>query len=170
MTISEILLPEFDEEIASTRRMLESLPEDKFGWKPHEKSMTLAQLASHVGDLPSWMAMIITTEKLDFAASESIEGFQTGSHSTLMAHFNECAAGARNTIENTSDEQFAVTWTLAYGEKTLYAAPRRMAVRTIALNHLIHHRGQLSLYLRLLERKVPGMYGPSADEMDTFLS
>ena len=168
MTISEVLLPEFDEEIASTRRMLESLPEDQFGWKPHDKSMTMAQLASHVGDLPGWISMIITTEKLDFAASENVEGFQTTSHSELLAHFNKCAAEARKAIEGASDEQFAVTWALAYGEKTLYAAPRRMAVRTVALNHLIHHRGQLSLYLRLLGRKVPGMYGPSADEMDTF--
>lgn len=162
MTIPELLQQEFAEESASTRRILERVPEASFPWRPHAKSMTLGRLASHVADLPNRCVTIATTET--FVRNPGTPPFQAGSASDLLAHFDEAAAAAKAALSVLREDQLSAAWTLKFGEQTMAVLPRALALRRVFLNHLIHHRGQLSVYLRLLEVPVPGMYGPSADD------
>ncbi|HZZ40577.1 MAG TPA: DinB family protein [Acidobacteriaceae bacterium] len=162
MTILELLQQEFAEESASTRRILERVPEASFAWKPHAKSMTLGRLASHVSDLPNRCVTIATTET--FVRNPGTAPFQAGSADELLAHFDEAAAAAKATLTGLREDQLSAVWTLKFGEQTMAALPRGLAFRRVFLNHLVHHRGQLSVYLRLLDVPVPGMYGPSADD------
>jgi uncharacterized damage-inducible protein DinB len=162
MTIPELLQQEFADESASTRRILERVPEASFPWKPHAKSMTLARLASHVADLPNRCVTILTTET--FVRNPGTAPFQSGSANELVAHFDEASAAAKAALSALREDQVSVIWTLKFGEQTIAAMPRALALRRVFLNHLIHHRAQLSVYLRLLEVPVPGMYGPSADD------
>ncbi|HEX3987305.1 MAG TPA: DinB family protein [Acidobacteriaceae bacterium] len=162
MTILELLQQEFSEESAGTRRILERVPEASLSWKPHAKSMTLGRLASHVADLPNRCVTIATTET--FVRNPGTAPFLAGSADDLLAHFDEAAAGAKAALTSLREEQLSALWTLKFGEQTMVSLPRALALRRVFLNHLIHHRGQLSVYLRLLDVPVPGMYGPSADE------
>jgi uncharacterized damage-inducible protein DinB len=162
MTIQELLLLESDDELAGTRRMLERVPDDKLGWKPHEKSMTLGRLASHVADLPNRCVSIVSMDVLERPANAT--PFAAGSAKELLEHFDKASADARKALTGLSDEQLAATWTLKFGGRTMVTLPRAMALRKVFMDHLIHHRGQLSVYLRLLDVPVPGMYGPSADD------
>jgi len=162
MTIPELLQQEFTEESASTRRILERVPEASFSWKPHAKSMTLGRLASHVADLPNRCVTIATTET--FVRNPGTAPFQAASANELLVHFDEAAAGAESALRTLREDQLPAIWTLKIGEQTIASLPRALALRRIFLDHLIHHRGQLSVYLRLLEVPVPGMYGPSADD------
>jgi len=162
MTIQELLRLEFDEEAAGTRKMLERVPEASLTWKPHEKSMTLGRLASHVADLPKRCATILGTET--FVRPMGATPFVAGSAQELLEHFDSAAAEARKALEGLRDEDLAVVWTMKMGDRTMIALPRAMALRRVFMNHLIHHRGQLSVYLRLLDVPIPGMYGPSADD------
>jgi uncharacterized damage-inducible protein DinB len=162
MTIPELLLLEFDEEMASTRRMLERVPEASLSWKPHEKSMTLGRLASHVADLPNRCVAIIGTET--FVRPPDFKPFGAASSQELLEHFDAASGAARSALTELREEQLPVLWTIRFGERVMASLPRAMALRRIFLNHLIHHRGQLSVYLRLLDVAVPGMYGPSADD------
>ena len=162
MTITELLQQEFAEESASTRRMLERVQEGSFAWKPHAKSMTLGRLASHVADLPNRCVTIATTDA--FVRNPGTAPFQAGSAAELLAHFDEAAGAANAALSALREDQLSGTWTLKFGEQTMVALPRALALRRVFLNHLIHHRGQLGVYLRLLDVPVPGMYGPSADD------
>lgn len=162
MTIPELLQQEFVEESANTRRILERVPEASFSWKPHTKSMTLGRLASHVADLPNRCATIATTET--FVRNPGAAPFQATSANDLLTHFDEAAAAAKSALSVLRDDQLPTIWTLKFGEQTMAALPRAMALRRVFLDHLIHHRGQLSVYLRLLDIPVPGMYGASADD------
>ncbi|HTX41470.1 MAG TPA: DinB family protein [Acidobacteriaceae bacterium] len=162
MTIQELLRLEFDEEAASTRKMLERVPEASLGWKPHEKSMTLGRLASHVADLPNRCAAIVDHDEL--VRPVNYTPFAAGSAKELVERFDSASAEARRALGELGDEQLAATWTIKFGERTIASLPRAMALRRVFLDHLIHHRGQLSVYLRLLDVPVPGMYGPSADD------
>jgi uncharacterized damage-inducible protein DinB len=167
MSISEMFLPEFDQEMANTRKLLELVPEDKLDYKPHEKSMTLGRLAGHVAEMAGWGTMTIGTEKLELTAG-STAPFAPKSRAELLATFDKGAAEARAAIAGASDEHLAVIWTLTYGGKTIFAMPRAAVLRSMVLSHIIHHRAQLGVYLRLNEVAIPGMYGPSADEMKQF--
>lgn len=162
MTIPELLQLEFAEESAGARRMLERVPEASFPWKPHAKSMTLGRLASHVADLPNRCVTIATTET--FVRNPGTAPFQAATASELLAHFDEASAAAKATLSSLQEEQLSVLWTLKFGEQTMIVLPRALALRRVFLNHLIHHRAQLSVYLRLLDVPVPGIYGPSADD------
>ncbi len=162
MTIQELLRLEFGEEAASTRKMLERVPEASLGWKPHEKSMALGRLASHVADLPNRCATIIATET--FVRPVGATPFAAASAKDLLEHFDKAAAEATRALEGLRDEDLAFVWTLKLGDRVMATLPRAMALRRVFLDHLIHHRGQLSVYLRLLDVPVPGMYGPSADD------
>jgi uncharacterized damage-inducible protein DinB len=162
MTIPELLQQEFAEESAGTRRLLERVPEASFSWKPHAKSMTLGRLASHVADLPNRCVMIATTET--FVRNPGTAPFRAGSASDLLDHYDQAAAAAKTTLDHLRDDQLATVWTLKFGEQTMVELPRALALGRVFLDHLIHHRGQLSVYLRLLDIPVPGMYGPSADD------
>jgi uncharacterized damage-inducible protein DinB len=162
MTIPELFLQEFDEEIPSTRRMLERVPEANFTWKPHKKSMTLGRLASHVADLPQRCTAIITTDTL--VRPPRFTPYAAASTSELLERLDTVSTEARTALATLREDQLSVIWTIKFGDRIINALPRDMALRRVFMNHLIHHRGQLSVYLRLLDVAVPGMYGPSADD------
>jgi uncharacterized damage-inducible protein DinB len=161
MTISEMLLPEFDQEMANTRKIVECVPEEKFAWKPHEKSMTLGRLASHVAEMPQWCIFTIDHDKLEL--TPGMKPFNAATKAELMESLDNNAAAARAAIAGATDEHLGKTWALIYGGHTVFEMPRAGVLRTMVMSHMIHHRGQLSVYLRLLDVPIPGMYGPSAD-------
>ncbi len=163
MAIREMLLPEFDEEMKNTRKMLERVPDDKFAYKPHEKSMSLGRLASHVAELPGWAKVTIESEVVDFPPGH--QPYVAQSREELLAVFDKNVAEARELIVRVTDEELEKTWTLKFGGNTIFSLPRSVVLRRSTMNHLIHHRAQVGVYLRLNEVEIPGMYGPSADEM-----
>ena len=163
MSFSQTLLPEFEEEMKNTRKLLECVPDGKFDYQPHPKSMTLGRLATHVAELPAWAVMTLDREALELEP-----GFKPGiaaSRAELLQKFDKSAAEAREKIAATSDEDWGKTWTFKYAGKTVFAMPRAAVMRGTVMNHLIHHRAQLGVFLRLNDVEIPGMYGPSADEM-----
>ena len=162
MSFSESFLPEYDQEMASTRKILASVPEAFFTWKPHDKSMTLGRLASHVGEMPNWAETTINTDQL--VLDPSFKPFNAPTSAELLDGFDKYVIAGRAAIAGATDEHLAKTWSLVYGGQTLMSMPRTLVLRNMVMNHMIHHRGQLSVYLRLREIPVPGMYGPSADE------
>jgi uncharacterized damage-inducible protein DinB len=168
MRISELLLPEYDAEIATTRRVLERVPdgEGRGEWKPHPKAFTMAHLAQLVARLPGWVAMTMERTELDIAPTTGPQfpGYSVEKTATLLAELDRNATAGRAAIAAASDADFQVPWTLKRAGATLMTQPRYMILRTMTLNHLVHHRAQLGLYLRLADLKVPQMYGPTADE------
>ena len=162
MAISASLLPEFDQEMATSRIVIERVPEDKYGWKPHEKSMTAGRLASHIAEMPAWTSASIDHDVLDMAAGHT--PFEGSSTAEVLARFDKDVRAAHAAIAGCSDETFMMEWSLKNGDDTLMTMPKIAVVRTFVINHIIHHRGQLSVYLRLLNESVPSIYGPSADE------
>jgi uncharacterized damage-inducible protein DinB len=169
MKISDALLPEFDQEMANTRKVLERCPEDKFGWRPHAKSWTMTELASHVAYLPDWARETLTKDSLDFAPADGSQPFKRDaarSTQELLASFDKNVAAARAALSETSDEEYAKLWTLLAGGQTIFSLPRLTVLRSFVFNHVVHHRGQLSVYLRLNDVPVPALYGPSADETE----
>jgi uncharacterized damage-inducible protein DinB len=166
MAIAESLLAEFDNEVATTRRVLERVPEDQADWKPHPKSMTLGQLSTHIAELVGWTDMIIKETEFDLEppGGEPYKSAEFESSAVLLERFDASVEAARTVLGGASDDVLHVTWTLKKGGKTVMAMPRPAWVRTFVLKHVVHHRGQLSVYLRLLDVPVPPIYGPSADE------
>lgn len=162
MTIPELFLQEFDEEIPATRRILERVPEASFAWKPHEKSMTLGRLSSHLAELPARCATIINTDEL--VRQPGSTPWAASSTAELLLKFDTVAAEARTALANLREDQLPGTWSIKMGDRTLASLPRVMALRRVFMNHLIHHRAQLGVFLRLLDVPIPGTYGPSADE------
>jgi uncharacterized damage-inducible protein DinB len=161
--ISAAYIAEMEQEAAITRRCLERVPEEKFDWKPHEKSMALGQLASHIAEMFSWTKSTMESDVLDFATAD-YKPFQPKSNAELLEFFDKNVADAIETLRNASDEDFMKPWTLKNGERTYFTLPKTAIVRGFVLSHVIHHRGQLSVYLRLNDVAVPQIYGPSADE------
>jgi len=170
MSISDLLLPEFDQEMAGTRNLLQRVPMDKPDWKPHNKSMTMGRLAGHVAELANWAARIIETEVLDItpAVTEGHHGYAAKSSQELLQVFDKNAAEARNVLAKSSDEHLNKVWSMTLKGKTVLSGPRYPMIRSMFLNHLIHHRAQLGVYLRLNDVPLPAMYGPSADEGQVF--
>lgn len=162
MNFIRALLAEFDQEMAATRRTLERLPDGKGDWKPHEKSMPLNRLANHVAETPGWVAATLQQEFLDLP--ETYQPEILGSREEILAAFDKRVAEARQAIEALDLASLDQTWTLRFGGKTVLSMPRYQVLRGLVLNHLIHHRAQLGVYLRLNGIPVPGIYGPSADE------
>lgn len=169
MTIGQMMLGEFDQEMANTRKVLERCPEDKWSWKPHDKSGTVGWLAGHIATLPGWTTMTITTEELDYAPvnGPSYEPPKTENRKQLLEMFDKEAAEARKALAGVSDEEMMKGWKLLAGGKEIFTMPRIACIRGFVMNHLIHHRAQLTVYYRLLGVPVPGLYGPSADEGQT---
>ena len=163
MRINELLLSEFDEEIKKTRTMLERVPEDKKDFAPHPKSMALGKLAPHVAELTAFGLTVLTTPELDFAKSKSTR-LPFESAAQLVSAFDAGAAKTRAALESTPDEAWTQPWKLSFGDKIIFAGSRFLAYRQMFLNHLVHHRAQLGVYLRLNETPVPATYGPSADD------
>jgi uncharacterized damage-inducible protein DinB len=162
LTIPELFLKEFDEEIPATRKLLERVPEASFSWKPHEKSMTLARLASHVAELPARCVTIITTET--FVRQPGTPPYVAGSTAELMEKFDAVSGEARGALAGLGEDQLGVVWSIRMGDRTVASQPRVMALRRVFMNHMIHHRAHLGVFLRLLDAPIPGTYGPSADE------
>ena len=167
MPISQSLLPEFDQEMASTRKMLERVPEDKLDYKPHEKSMSLGRLAAHVAELPGWGKTTLETESLNLDMA-NYKPWVPATRQELLDGFDKNVREARDRLTAATDEDFGKTWTLTAGKNTIFSMPRVAVFRASVLSHLIHHRAQLGVYLRLNDVEIPGMYGPSADEMNSF--
>jgi len=163
MPISQALLPEFDQEVANTRKTLERIPEDKLGFKPHEKSMSLDRLAGHLADLAGFGTTAIQTDSLDLSAREYKPTVATSQRQVLEV-FDAKVKEARAAIEGASDEHLMKPWALVYKGQTIFNMPRAAVVRVMMMNHMIHHRAQLGVYLRLNNVPVPSIYGPSADE------
>ncbi len=166
MTIGQAMLPEFDQEMANTRKTLERVPEDKFGWKPHEKSGTVGWLVSHIATMPGWAVMTLNTEQFDYAppGGATYEPPKIENRKELLATFDKGVAETRAAIASASDADMLKNWTLLAGGKTIFTLPRVGCIRGMILNHIIHHRAQLTVYYRLLGVPVPALYGPSADE------
>lgn len=163
MAIRDMLLPEFDQEMANTRKMLERVPEDRFGFQPHPKSWKLYRLAGHVADLPMWATHTMQVEVLEMEPGQ-YQPFEPATRKELLEQFDKHASEARTAIAEATDEQLNKIWNMKWEGKTVITMPRISVLRSVVLNHLIHHRAQLGVYLRLINVAVPGMYGPSADE------
>lgn len=156
-------LAELDNEAKVTRSCLERIPADKFDWKPHEKSMTMIRLASHVAEMFGWTKTTVKQDVLDFSTMEYTP-FEPKSTGELLDFFDNHIAEAKTALAETSDETFLTEWTMRNGEQVYFTMPKVAVMRTFVMNHIVHHRGQLSVYLRLNDIPVPSIYGPSADE------
>jgi uncharacterized damage-inducible protein DinB len=156
-------LAELENEAKVTRSCLERVPADKFDWKPHDKSMTMGTLASHIAEMFGWAKSIVDLTELDFGAMD-YKPFEPKSTEELVAFLDHMTAEAKDAIARASDEHFHQNWTLRRGETIFFTMPRVAVMRGMVFNHIVHHRGQLSVYLRLNDIPVPSIYGPSADE------
>jgi uncharacterized damage-inducible protein DinB len=167
MAIAESILPEFDHETATTRTLLERVPAEKAEWKPHPKSMSLGQLAMHIANLPMWASIALERKEFDAnppgggGGAASTPSFESASQ--LLEFYDAHVSAARALIVRTTDGEFMVQWTLKNGGKSLFSMPRVAVLRSFVLNHAVHHRGQLTVYLRLLDVPIPNIYGPTAD-------
>ena len=162
MAILDALLPEFDHEMATTRRVLERAPDAQFGWKPHDKSMSLGELAGHLANLPYWCTATLQDTSLDLATYQ--RNAPPSSNADLLKGFDDRVTAARAKLATTTDPEFLVPWTLKHGDQEFFTMPRISVLRTFVMNHMVHHRGQLTVYLRLNNVPVPPIYGPTADE------
>jgi uncharacterized damage-inducible protein DinB len=164
MTIAELLLPEIDQEMATTRRVLERVPDDKLAWKPHHRSWSMGDLASHIVNSIKWTGFTMNQTEFDLGGVAPDALNQAAkSRAELLAWFDANAAAARQALGK-SDADYFVPWTLKQGAQEFFTMPRYNCIRSFLLNHLVHHRAQLGVYLRLNDIPVPAMYGPSADE------
>jgi uncharacterized damage-inducible protein DinB len=166
MALNEALLTEFDKEMAGARKCLERVPDDKFDWKPHPKSMTVRQLALHISLFPSWLTETLEKTSLDYAPkdAEPYRPPDVNSRKELLEIFDRDLVKAREGLVGASDAQLMTTWSLLAGGHTIFSMPRIAVFRSMIMNHMIHHRAQLGVYLRLNDIPVPALYGPSADE------
>jgi uncharacterized damage-inducible protein DinB len=166
MLIRELLLPEFDQEMAGARKTLERVPEEKFAWKPHEKSGSLGWLAGHIAEIPGWVSEVLGKESLDIAPGgqhmESPAVPQT--RAEVLEKFDQGVAAARAALAAAGDELWPQNWSLLANGQPIFTMSRLAVYRSFVLNHLVHHRAQLGVYLRLNDVPVPALYGPSADE------
>ena len=165
MAIAELLVPEFDMEMPVTRRVLERVPDARGKWKPHDKSFPMAHLAQLVARMPAWFTMVANEDEIDFAPKDGsrMPGYSIETTATLLAEFDRNVAAAREAIAAVSDARFEEPWTIKRAEQVLQRMSRYQMMRS-TINHLVHHRAQLGLYLRMSDVKVPSMYGPTADE------
>ena len=166
MSLSASILPEFDMEMAKTRTTLERVPVEKFDWKPHEKSFSCMEMANHLARLPGWGAATLTTDSMDLdpEKGEYAPPPPVTTPEEVLAVFDQSVAEFRSTLEGSADADLMKPWTLKHGEQELFTMPRIACIRGMILNHMIHHRGQLTIYLRLNDLPIPALYGPSADE------
>jgi len=165
MPLKDALLPEYDHEMGTTRRLLERVPEADLGWKPHEKSFSLGQLASHIANIPHWLDATCDFTVFDLATiGDDARPKEPTSIADLLKTFDENVKKGRQKIDAQTDAAMFAQWTMKQGEHEILTMPRVAVLRSFIMNHLIHHRGQLSVYLRLRHVPIPAIYGPSADE------
>ena len=163
MPINAALLAELKHESVNTRKMIERVPTGKLDWRPHEKSMTIGRIATHIAETPIWITRTVEADEFDFATANFSRESKESTEAILQL-FDERLAENIKILESASDENLNGLWTLRNGDHVYFRVPRKVNVRNFAFNYIYHHRGQLSVYLRLLDVPVPGMYGPSADE------
>ena len=167
MSISQSLLPEFDQEFANTRKMLERVPDDKLAWKPHPKSMSMGGLATHIAEVPGWVGVCVQQDSFDIAPPDGPKYVRPDlkSRKEILDYFDKNLPMARAAIAAATDQQLMSPWSMLKAGQKMFTIPKIAVVRSFLMNHNIHHRAQLSVYLRLNDIPVPGMYGPSADEV-----
>lgn len=161
--IASALITEMEQEAATTRKCLERVPAEKFGWQPHEKSMTFGRLASHIAEMFGWTPPTMQNSELDFAKMD-YKPYEPATTAELVEFLDKNVAEAIETLRNCDDSAFMENWTMRNGETVYFTMPKIAVMRSFVMNHVIHHRGQLSVYLRLNDIPVPSIYGPSADE------
>lgn len=162
MTFMQSFLKELETEALTTRKMLERVPDDKFDWKPHQKSMTLRQLATHIAEVPGWIRLVLNSDELDFAQN----GYQetiVKNREELLSFFEKCYREGKENLSSSKESQLEDTWTMRNGEKIYSVQSKREVLRGVFCQ-VVHHRAQLGVYLRILDIPIPGSYGPSADE------
>lgn len=162
MALVDSLLPEFDHEMTTTRKLLERVPEDRLSWKPHPKSFSLGELATHLTELAMWGEATLQRSEVNLA--EGGTRVPAASRAELLANFDKNVESTRKQLTGKTDAEFMAPWSLKRGDHTIFSMPKALVWRSFVLNHLIHHRGQLSVYLRMQDVAIPSMYGPSADE------
>ncbi|SDQ36757.1 Uncharacterized damage-inducible protein DinB (forms a four-helix bundle) [Chryseobacterium soldanellicola] len=165
MTMNQALISELQMEAASTFKILERVPADKFDWAPHEKSMNLCRLSTHIADLPNWAERIFKLDEVDLAVTKYQPPTQATTTEELLDIHKKAVENCVSLLKETSDAKLMEIWTLRTGDQIMLQLPRVAVLRSMCFSHLYHHRGQLSVFLRLLDVKIPGMYGPSADEL-----
>jgi len=170
MPMSDAFLPEFDHEMANTRRVLERVPEDKLSWRPHPKSSTMGALATHVATLPGWTVETFGRDELDIVpdGKEFVPPKEVESRQELLSRFDEAVAKGRAALASASDASMFQNWTLLKGGQKILTMPRVAVLRGFVLSHIVHHRAQLGMYLRLNDIPVPAIYGPTADDSGGF--
>ena len=164
MSLTQMLLKEMNREAQTTRKMLERVPNDKYDWKPHEKSMSIRRLATHIAELPSWVSMALTTDELDFA-NNPYKPVVINNTDELLAYFDKSLADGKAQLEKATDKDLQPNWTMRNGEE-IYSVESKGDVIRMSFCQIVHHRAQLGVFLRLLDVPIPGSYGPSADEMN----
>lgn len=165
MPLRDSLLAEYDHETATTRRLLARIPEAELGWRPHQKSMSLGELAGHLANLPQWCIATLTASSFDVStATEDLRPRAPGSIAELLQKFDAGVRAAREALAAAGDDDMLAPWTLKQGAQEIFTLPRISTLRSFVMNHMIHHRGQLSVYLRLKDVPLPPIYGPTADE------
>lgn len=164
MAIIDALLPEFDREMGLTRRALERMPDGQFEWRPHPTSVTLGRLAEHLTEMPQWALMTMTQDGIEMTTQRPPEYVRPASRAAVLAQFDTYLKAGRPAVVGRTDGEFMATWTLKAGGKEVFTMPKIAVMRNFVLNHMIHHRGQFTVYLRMLGVPVPSIYGPSGDE------
>ncbi len=165
-SMQQLALGDFDHEMARTRRVLERVPDDRFDWTPHAKSMPIGKLATHVAQVPGLLLSVLSADEFDPTAGggNAMAPAKAATRDDVLRLFDDLTAKLRDAMARTTDEAWLRTWTFRRGEHVIMRQPKAAAIRTLGISHLAHHRGQLSVYLRLLDIPVPSIYGPSADE------
>ena len=164
MPLIDSLLPEFDREMGVTRRALERVPDGQFDWRPHPTSVTLGRLAEHLTEMPLWASTTMAQRELEATTQRPPDYHPPATRAAVLAQFDASLKTARGSLLNKTDAEFAAPWTLKNGGKEVFTAPKATVMRNFVLNHMIHHRGQLMVYFRMLGVPVPSVYGPSGDE------
>jgi uncharacterized damage-inducible protein DinB len=164
MAFADALLPEFDRETGVTRRLLERVPDDKFGWTPHEKSMTLGRLAAHVAEVLTWLPETVHTSEINWDTTAPHQPKAFATRADILNFFDESRDAARGALAGASDAELLQPWTFKKDGQVVFSQPKIGVIRGMVMNHMIHHRAQLGVYLRLQNVPLPAMYGPSADE------
>ena len=165
MSLKEAILAEFDAEVAVTRKVFDRLPDQAFGWKPHERSMSLGALATHLAQIPHWGTTILQRDGYDMPAVARVPGaYSKASRAEVIEMFDGHASEVRRTLLGMTDAELYAPWSLTSGGSVVMSLPKIAALRRFLLNHLVHHRGQLTVYLRMHNVPLPPLYGPTADE------
>ena len=164
MPLIEALLPEFDREMGQTRKVLDRVPDGQFDWRPHPTSMTLGRLAEHLAEMPQWATITMTQGGIEMTTERPPDYRSPATRAEVLAMFDANLKGGRANLVNKTDGEFEAPWTLKAGGKDVFTMPKASVMRAFVLNHMVHHRGQMTVYLRMLGVPVPSIYGPSGDE------